>query len=650
MANNRDGVGALGVTPRAFLVGALGAFVIGIAVPYSDMLIKGSRMATWSTAPAAYFLFFLMVGIVNVLLRLIHRNAALRPGELAVVFIMMLIPTTVVSRGLVGFLLPVMSGAFYFATPENNWVDLIHPYIPEWMVPQGAQEIRYFFEGLPRGDSIPWDVWIKPLGYWILFILSLYFVLICMMVILRKQWSERERLLYPIVQVPMEMAQDDAKRSWIKPFFKNPVMWIGFLIPVVITSVNALHNYYGFLPQIDIYYQRVYVYRRDISFMFHTSFPMIGFGYLIPLDVAFGLWFFHIVVMLQQGILNVLGMGTRQDILGPHTQYADPSIVHQSIGASIVLVLLGLWIARSHLRDVFRKAFRGAEDVDDSEEILSYRAAVFGMIGGLLFMGIWLNRSGLPGWIVPIFLFGAFVTFITLTRVIAEGGVAAMFPCFTALGFTASTVGTPVLGPTGIAALGFTYIWEADILIFLMPACAHSLKLGETIPGRRRALFWAIMLSIVIGLFTAIPFVIKAAYTSGGINLDRFYFTWAPQNYFGWMAQAIATPQGPSVQGWVHTGIGALVMVLLMQVRYRLLWWPLHPLGYTVSAHFYYTWFSVFVAWLLKSIVLKYGGPKLYRQTRPFFLGLILGQFVIAGLWVVIDYFTGMTGNRPYSL
>jgi len=59
-------------------------------------------------------------------------------------------------------------------------------------------------------------------------------------------------------------------------------------------------------------------------------------------------------------------------------------------------------------------------------------------------------------------------------------------------------------------------------------------------------------------------------------------------------------------------------------------------------------WLSIFLAWLVKITVMKYGGPTLYRRTRPFFLGLILGQFVISGIWIFIDYFTGMTDNRVF--
>jgi hypothetical protein len=74
-------------------------------------------------------------------------------------------------------------------------------------------------------------------------------------------------------------------------------------------------------------------------------------------------------------------------------------------------------------------------------------------------------------------------------------------------------------------------------------------------------------------------------------------------------------------------------------------WWPFHLLGFPISSAFGPMWFSVFAAFLLKSAVLKYGGPTLYRRTLPFFLGLILGEIVPAGVWLVIDNFTGTSGN-----
>ena len=59
-------------------------------------------------------------------------------------------------------------------------------------------------------------------------------------------------------------------------------------------------------------------------------------------------------------------------------------------------------------------------------------------------------------------------------------------------------------------------------------------------------------------------------------------------------------------------------------------------------------WFSIFIAWLIKAVVLRYGGPKLYAKSRPLFLGFILGQFTCSGTWLLIDLLTGMTGNRLF--
>ena len=88
-------------------------------------------------------------------------------------------------------------------------------------------------------------------------------------------------------------------------------------------------------------------------------------------------------------------------------------------------------------------------------------------------------------------------------------------------------------------------------------------------------------------------------------------------------------------------------MALLMWARHYFVWWPLHPLGYTISANWKtaHIAFSAFLAWMLKLLILKYGGPKLYQSARPFFIGLIVGEIVAAALWLIVDYLTGNTDS-----
>jgi hypothetical protein len=63
----------------------------------------------------------------------------------------------------------------------------------------------------------------------------------------------------------------------------------------------------------------------------------------------------------------------------------------------------GLWMARAHLRDVVRKAIYPNCEVDDSAELLSYRMAVFGLLGSLVFAAAWLHTAGMPLWVVCVF-------------------------------------------------------------------------------------------------------------------------------------------------------------------------------------------------------------------------------------------------------
>lgn len=47
-------------------------------------------------------------------------------------------------------------------------------------------------------------------------------------------------------------------------------------------------------------------------------------------------------------------------------------------------------------------------------------------------------------------------------------------------------------------------------------------------------------------------------------------------------------------------------------------------------------WFPFFIAWLVKWVVLRYGGLRFYRRALPFFLGLTLGDYTLGAIWTII--------------
>ncbi|MEE3257841.1 MAG: DUF6785 family protein [Candidatus Latescibacterota bacterium] len=635
-----------GCSPRALAVGLVGAIGLGLGSTYNDMIIKGSGLAVWNLTPAAIFLFFLLVIVLNPLLKLIHRRAVLQGGELAVAFFLILLANTLSSRGLPAQLLPVITGAYYYATPENGWADIIQPYMPEWPVPQSRDAIWGFYEGDPMG-SVPWEIWAAPLLYWAIFGLALFLAMACLMVIIRRQWVEHERLAYPMVQLPLAMIADDGRGRAIKPLFRSGLMWLGFAVPFVMASINALHNYFIVIPAVSLSLDSIPIFRGMASLRMYLSLSMVGFSYFVPQNIALGLSFFHLVNVTQQGLLRMLAWGGKDETMGAYSQYTDPIIIHQAMGGMIVLILGSFWVGRHHIRDVLRKAFRGDPEVVDSDEIMSYRVAVWGTIASFLVMGVWLWQSGIPLFFVPVLLFGAFIGFMTIARVAAQGGVAAMFPPTNGPDFAVANIGGTLLGTKGMAGMALSYAWSVDTLILMMSACANGLKLVTEIslPPRRR-LFGATVAVIALTLGCVVTLTLYLGYEYGAINLSRFYFNNVAQYPYRFMEKSILNPFEPRPSTWLHIGGGAVIMGGLMAAQYRFLWWPFHSLGFPVSCVFGKMWFSVFIAWIIKGVILKYGGLTLFNRLKPFFLGLILGEAVVAGTWVLIDYFAGMQNNN----
>jgi hypothetical protein len=100
----------------------------------------------------------------------------------------------------------------------------------------------------------------------------------------------------------------------------------------------------------------------------------------------------------------------------------------------------------------------------------------------------------------------------------------------------------------------------------------------------------------------------------------------------------------PEIDSWVRrfSIAGAVVMVLLVIGYHRFYWWPLHPIGYLTaySSGMRILWFSFLVGWLCNSLCMRYGGVVLFKKLRFFFIGLIIGDFLMGGSWAIVGLFT----------
>ncbi len=689
-----------GLSARGFWVGSFLSFLLAIGSPYANMAMRASNMSFDFNTPGAIFLFLVLIGLINALFKWVARSPALctgvaattalayiahylhvgaidiyKPGfwlasfvvaslwmsvpivqrggslalnraELVLVYVMLMVVSSLCTMGMTQQLLPTITAFFYYATPENKWIEKLVPLRSERVLFDDGQQSVGFYEG--GLAEVPYVAWIGPLLWWAIFLLALYAAMVATAVILRRQWMERERLAYPLTQVGLAMVAGEDEKNLLNGFLRRPALWCGVAIPLFFGSLTALHRYDPSVPVVNLIWTGEFFGSQQLQY--RISFALLGFSYLISTQVAAGIWIFHLLSKIEAEFIAVAGLkSTSKFVYGVADQ---PLLAYQGGGALLAMVLLGLWVGRDHLRDVFAKALGRAPQVEDGDEIMSYRAAVICLVGGLLIMVGWLWVMGTVLWVAALFVVLAMLIFIGISRVVAEAGLAAVRSPMIAPDLIIQGIGTQWIGAGSVFNLSMAYIWAADIRIFLMAMLANGLKLIEDMDRRsRRLVFHGVVLAIFIGAVGSCWMVMHMAYTYGGINLDGWRFRGGPETIYNNAVRNLQ-PLGVDWTGMSFLAGGAVVMLLLTWARQYLLWWPLHPIGFPIGANFMMNkaWLSVAIAWLLKKTILRYGGAARYQSSQHFFLGLILGEALCNGLWIVIDYFTGKVGNAIFNL
>jgi hypothetical protein len=342
------------------------------------------------------------------------------------------------------------------------------------------------------------------------------------------------------------------------------------------------------------------------------------------------------------------GVTKQQDVWAVST---SELLNYQGLGALIVFVGIGLWVGREHLAQVLKKFLGQDSELSDDDEIMTYRSAVAGCLIGTVVMIGWFVFLGTPLWAASLFVFLAMIIFTGLSRVVAESGIAAIISPMIAPDFMVYGLGSKLLGATATANFSMGYIFGADIRVFLMGVIANGLKLIEGMNrSSRRIVFWAIVIAILLGVTGSLFTVMSLGYRDGGINSNGWFFKNMPTIIYKTAALNIEEAEGVYWEGMSFVGVGAGAMLALTWLRQRFLWWPLHPIGFPIMTSWLvdWMWFSVFLAWLIKVTILKYGGATLFARSRYFFLGMIAGRMLITGGFLVVDYLTGMVSNAIF--
>jgi hypothetical protein len=641
------------ITLRALVIGVLLIPLMCVWGIYTEVVVQSTEFSTMS----------LSLGIVTLLLVLIGLNAAIRKWlprhafsqqELMVIYTMQTVSLCISGVGMLEFLVTTLGNIYHFATPENHWADRYDHLLRSWAFPNPAY-LNEFYNGRSTFfTSAHVLAWIQPILTWSVFILSAVGVMLCINIIIRRRWIDDERLAFPLVTLPLELS----KNGGANPFWKSRALWFGFSLAVVLEILAGLASLYPNVPYIPLKAsERPYDICCDATSLagdaapwssmgnlYLAFYPMvIGLTFLMPLDVSFSCWFFYMVRNVENVVSTVFGF---------HSPGASPAasgmpyIGMQSGGAFLALALFSLYAMRGYLAKVFRAAFRPESAFVDPAEARSYRWALVGLVAGFVVMVGFAMALGLAWYLAAALWVLYLLVVITYTRIRAEAGLPWIFgPDMTPHQMVIAAAGTARISDQNLVGLTEFQWIDLDYRGTPMPSQLEAMKIGSESRIDQRRLVMAMILAIIVGIAVSWTTILECYYKYGAdtAHVDSYRTTMGTSPWLlldGWKSAHAPTD-------WIRifaAGFGVIVTAILMACRARFPWWPFHPVGYALAGTYtmVWLWCPIMVGWLIKWIILRYGGLKSYRMAYPFFIGLILGDYVAGSFWAILGDLTGM--------
>jgi hypothetical protein len=642
---------------RAVALGLLLSIGLCAVTPYNNALQQATPLGGGHFPLAPFLIFFLFTIILAAAGRLRGRAVGLNGRELLFVWVLMVLVSGIAYTGLVRTFFINLTAPFQYATAENRWVETLHPLLPAGWYPRGPEAVNTLYEGLPGGrrlswlqvfQAIPWAVWLPVLLNWGGFILLCYFVMVCLVSLLSRQWLHNERMNFPLLRVPLLM-EEAYSQGTLLSFFTNRFMLVGLAIPILLHLINGLNFYLPEMPQIPTlilagpYFPQFGLFSGFSKLKLYIYPAFIGFAFLTTRQISFSFWVFFLLGGLLYGLLMVMGYNIPAAALGISF---GPTLTRpeemQMVGAYVVFFLFLVWLARLNLKEVLRQAFGAAPAAPPVMEWISARWAFWGGTGGALLIVVWLKALGMSWWFALLLVMASFMILLVASRVICQGGLAYFTLTAAPLDGVFTLLGAKTFSAAGLLVAGVVQkALFLDLRESLMPSLVHTSRITEGL-RQKRLIMTAVGLALALGVAVSFAAMLSLCYKFGIRELGLDWANSTTLNTYDNIVSLIESP--PEISGWVRTFalVGAGVMLLLVIGYHRFYWWPLHPIGYLTcySSAMRILWFSFFLGWLANSLCMRYGGVALFKQVRYLFMGLIIGDFLMGGTWALVGLFS----------
>ncbi len=634
---------------------SLAIILISIPAIFYGEVVWGIRYAgdvtkrgIWSTdAPAVWPLTVLFLAAAVMSLPVLRRIGLTR-RELLTIHAAVLVSTPLLGSGILFFMLSMPLSYPYFGHALDSW-QLFLPMIPSWFGPTTRAGVDGYFTGQ---SAVPWRQWILPLAAWGSFAVCLFAARTCLLALVQRQWIRNERLTMPLAEIPLQMIERDAGHQPAR-LTRDKLFWLGLAIAAALSFLSTLSTRLPAMPLVPL--TAVLMTRQEVgpfAALGQVEILMIpwliALAYIVPKELSFTVW---VLWLLKVGAtMLAISFGASPGAADDWWTHDFPAPFDQVTGAVIVLSAWVLFRARRHLVRALRIAFAGGHTEGDADEPISYRWAIIifvvcccWMVGLLVLAGCRLSF----GLLYVGLIVGAGFAY---ARVCAE---TAFDPTTAYVQNVVPTItGTLWLRPRELISLftlGWTYTpFPSQVMAVNSMDAVTSFKIGDAagIPLRRltRLLFVGFLVALGIGSV----YMLRELYTMG-LNTTR---AGSVNSFPGWYLRAsgdgifgaMTDQKGPEWAGIAWYGVGALTFIFVAAMRLRFLWWPFHPMGYilglSILADEGRGESPFFIAWLAKTLVLKYGGLRLYQRTLTIAIGLIVGDVLNRSLWNVISLAT----------
>lgn len=645
---------------RAPLIGLFLALAICLLTPYNNIYLRATPLGGGHFPLAPFFIFLLLAICISLVSRIFRSSLLLTGPELLIIWIEMVIGSGIAYTGFARTFLINLTAPIHFATPGNRWDQILHPLIPPALIPTDPGAVKLLYNGLPGGRdmnwlevavAIPWAAWLPPLLLWGVFVLLSYLVMLFLINILSRQWIHNERMNFPLLKVP-EMISKAVSEGKTRSFFLNRFLLTGLSIPFFLHLINGLNLYHPTIPPIPtLFLAGPYFSDSGILTGFHKLkiylYPsFIGFAFLTSRQISFSFWFFFLAGGLLYGILNLFGYSIPVSELGVTfgPTLARPEEM-QMIGAYGIFFLFLVWLARLHLFDVCKQSLFLCKPSPDRSEWFDVRISFWGAIFGFAAIIWWYIWLGMAPTTAVLVVGAFFMIMLVATRIICQGGLAYFTLTAAPTDGMIALFGTKLFaGASGLLAGMSQKVLFVDLRESLLPSLLHARHLQQN-RGPALLLFSSLAITIVASMTVSILAMMTLCYRYG---IRELQLDWASQTTTTvyeniYRLVAMETTTGNWI--FIFALAGALAMLLLVTCYHRLYWWPIHPIGYLTaySSAMRILWVSFFIGWACNALCMRYGGIVLFKKLQFFFIGLIIGDFLMGGGWALIGLFTDVS-------